>query len=364
MSTGIFLTYNDYPGGIFSSQVVDVCRYIRNLTGKRHILVSFVSLRNYFSSRSSIKKQIEDVIVLPMFPGIKNWEMNRFLLRILIIIYKPDVVIARGPFAALLARKGGAKKVCFDARGAYFSEFSEYDVSGGVIAAEEVRKIEKLALDSSDTTIAVSDALVDYWRLNYGYTGNKHAVIPCTLRSDYLFSKLTSETDTVRIVFAGGNGPWQNLSEMSRLLLPLFKSQTNIELVLLVKSLPDNFELAKHFPSRVKQSWVREEEVADILSSCDYGWLVRTDSVTNKVASPVKFAEYLAAGLKVIISDSLGDFSAFVAEHDCGKVINELNQLTSLEKVSLSEKQRIAELAKKHFMKTAYSEQYKKVICA
>ncbi len=49
----------------------------------------------------------------------------------------------------------------------------------------------------------------------------------------------------------------------------------------------------------------KPEVVPDWLAAADYGLLLRDGSVVNRVASPVKFAEYLAAGVPVMISESL-----------------------------------------------------------
>ena len=66
-------------------------------------------------------------------------------------------------------------------------------------------------------------------------------------------------------------------------------------------------------------------QVPDYLSAADYGLLLREENVTNGVASPVKFAEYLSCGLQILISANLGDFSGMVAEDSLGYVITELN---------------------------------------
>ena len=48
------------------------------------------------------------------------------------------------------------------------------------------------------------------------------------------------------------------------------------------------------------------------LQCCDYGILIREQSDKSKVESPNKYVEYLYVGLKVIITEKLGDYSDFV----------------------------------------------------
>jgi glycosyltransferase involved in cell wall biosynthesis len=61
------------------------------------------------------------------------------------------------------------------------------------------------------------------------------------------------------------------------------------------------------------------------LAAADAGLLLRASNVTNRVASPVKFGEYLAAGVPVIVSEGVGDYSAAVRRCGLGEVV-ELSQ--------------------------------------
>ena len=70
--------------------------------------------------------------------------------------------------------------------------------------------------------------------------------------------------------------------------------------------------LKRQYPGRMIQIWSAEQDVTSYLKLADYGLLIRENTVTNSVASPVKFAEYLNAGLNVIISPVLKDFTEFV----------------------------------------------------
>ena len=69
------------------------------------------------------------------------------------------------------------------------------------------------------------------------------------------------------------------------------------------------------------RAWVPHSEVFEVLAACDHGLLLREPTVTNRVAAPTKFAEYLAAGRDVLISPGLGDYTAFVEHEECGQVV-------------------------------------------
>ena len=72
--------------------------------------------------------------------------------------------------------------------------------------------------------------------------------------------------------------------------------------------------------------FVPHEEVPIYLDIAHFGLLIRDDTVTNNVSSPVKFAEYLSRGLKIIISPGVGDYTNEIFQHNLGFVIgNKLN---------------------------------------
>ncbi|TAL61636.1 MAG: hypothetical protein EPN85_04405 [Bacteroidetes bacterium] len=374
----IYLTCNDAPSGIFSSQVVDVCNFLNKRCEANIRLVALLSLRGFSANRAKIRNEFPSAIILPMFPGPQNWRWNKFLLFLLFVFLGKQSVIARGPFAASLAlslkKAGRVQRVCFDARGAYDSEFHEYDVANSPAINNEIFSIEKNALVNSDFRIAVSAKLVEYWKLKFGYSGEAHVVIPCTLKlSNYntppevkvVETKRAllgySETDVV-YVYAGSSSEWQSLGLVDDFLTRKLQTDTNAKVLLLIREVPEKMTVAKAFPRKVTIKWVKAGKMPDILSCCDYGLLIRNNSVTNSVASPVKFAEYLAAGLKIIISSGIGDYSDFVKAHDCGRVLSSIDDEFSLSAISLEERKRNIEISGKKFSKENYLREYSAVL--
>ena len=100
---------------------------------------------------------------------------------------------------------------------------------------------------------------------------------------------------------------------------------------------------------------MQSNEVPKYLLAADYGLLIRENTVTNQVASPVKFAEYLACGLPVIISRNLGDYSEFVTKNNCGYLLNEFN-------FQPRNKPIIKNIALNHFKKLVFIDEYRRLI--
>ncbi len=369
-----YLTYNDAPSGVYKGQVADVVRFLNEEFGLNMRLIAFVSLRGFGESRKKIKSWIPSAIVLPMVPKINNWRMNRWLLK-LVSSRKTKFMFCRGPFATALAldlkSAGRCKKVAYDGRGAFAAEWTEYDMGQPEEMKPVMRALEQQSVQQSDFLLGVSGELVNYWSRDYAYKGNRHIMVPCTLNVgfDHLpdnnaIAKVRAELgfspSDVLLVYSGSTAGWQSFDLLEQVLSKLLNAHDNVRILFLSKEEANNQRMAQKFEGRVAIRWVSAEEVPVYLAACDYGILIRENTVTNQVAAPTKFAEYLHSGLKVLISEHIGDYTAFVTEHKCGVVV----PLQPIEPtpVARDEKQRMRTLAEAHFTKDVYKPQYSRLI--
>jgi hypothetical protein len=370
----VYLTFNDHPSGIYKSQVVDTCAFLREELDHEVQLIAFISLRKYNVVKRAIREMDITAKVYPMFPGIHRWRNNKWLLR-LSGIRNADKVIARGMFATHLAHLAGIEnqRLIFDARGAYAAEFSEYRVGGDMWDTREIESLEQSALQISGKQLAVSDALRSYWKRKYSFDGSNSDVIPCTLSDDVnielpdeqellnYHAQLGVQPDECLIAFSGTASGWHSFQMMDALLTKWMRENPKIKLLLLTSSSTDQLHMCSEFPERVIVKWVKHQQVQQLLHAADYGWLVREASDTNRVASPVKFAEYLAAGLYVIISPELGDYSELVHREGCGMISDKV-VASDLIPLTRNQKLQAVSLVKKHFTKKALVEQYKNLL--
>ncbi len=194
----LYLTFNDVPSGIFSSQVIDVVKFLNTHFQEKVLLVSFVSSRQYFNHKAKIKTELSDVIVLPMFPGVHRWRLNVVLLFLVVLFKKPKKIIGRSVLATQLALKmrssGRVKEVVYDGRGAIRAEWEEYQVIQNPKMLSEIFNLEKEVVLKSDNRIAVSNKLIEYWQNEFGYHSKHHVVIPCTLNKLFEEVILTEST--------------------------------------------------------------------------------------------------------------------------------------------------------------------------
>lgn len=342
-----YITFNDIPSGIYQSQVIDVVKYLSDLGNAEVKLIAFLPYSNFKENKKKIISQLPNAKVYPIWAGITRWRKVKPLLRL--VTKRHEVAICRGPIATELAL-GSFRKVVYDGRAAVKAEVEEFDVTGNKQLGLDFINAEKIAVLKPDYRIAVSNKLVSYWEKEYGYVGNEHIVIPCTLTSQASSqSQERISNKVVKLVYSGGIGPWQSFDLVAKLIREKLNSDQNVSVLFLIKENEVINGLIQEFPERCERKWLSHDEVYGELSSCDYGILIRNQNSTNQVASPVKFAEYLNAGLKILISENLGDFSEFVKENACGVIVN--YSILNLHPLSSEDRNRSRGLAQSHFSK-------------
>ena len=369
-----YLTIGDKSSGIFSGQVVDVCNLLSELTKKKVRLISFISIREYRVEKKKIKQVYPYSTVLPMFPRLKNWKWNIVLLFIATLFKKYNTIICRNSIPAnlglMLKKVSKIDRVVLDGRGAEYEQYVEYKMLSDVNLEQKLFQVEKQAVLKVDYRIAVSEELVKYWKKTFNYQSNKHVVIPCTLNrrhENFVLDKINRKVlgfndDDVVLVYCGSVSGWQSFDKMFAFVKQQFDSDPKVKLLLLTKKIGLIEELMNVYPNRIICNWCSEEDVMSMMSIGDYGLIIREDTITNKVASPVKFAEYLFAGLSVIISERIGDYNSFLKENNCGVTYSDVSG--KLRKLAEKEKNSNRELAKIYFSKNGniIKEKYQKLL--
>lgn len=356
-----YLTLGDKYSGIFSGQVVDVCNLLSEKTGIKVKLISFISIRNYWKEKRKINHVYPNSIVLPLVPKLRNWKYNIILLFFVSIQKSYDTIICRNSIPAylglILKKKAFVKKIILDCRGAEYEQYIEYNMLSDKILEENLKQIESYVVNNVDYRIAVSEKLVDYWRSTFEYSKSDHIVIPCTLNRNHenietsKFNRVNFgfKNNDVVLVYCGSVSGWQSFDKMFKFVRGQLNQNKYIKLLLLTKEVDVVKSLMKEFPNRIICKWCSNEEVIQMITMGDYGLIIRENSITNNVASPVKFAEYLFAGLRIIMSEKIGDYNLFLKENNCGIVDTEVESF--LYKISNKERAVNRKIALENFSK-------------
>lgn len=375
----LYITFGNQSNGVFASYVTEVCKFLKSEFRADIKVVSFISIRGFWSVRKARKLMYPNSVILPMFPRIGSWKLNILTLILVWPFIGKKNVIALSPIAANLALMLKSikliRKIVYDGEGATAAEWNEYDVINNEKLKNEIYTLEGNAVNKSDFRRTVSFKMINYWNTTFNYKGFAHVVIPCTINN--LFVKHISDQQAIEarkikegyrendiiLVFSGSSSQWQSLELVDTFLLSLFNKYPNIKFLMLIDKAPSHLEIFKKYSDRISVKWVEYSRVAELLEICDYGILIRESAVTNKVAAPTKFAEYLACGLKVLISPEIGDYSEFVKLNDCGFVVEKEGEINGmLGKVDMKTKLRMNEISMSHFTKNKFRDEFAQIL--
>jgi len=166
------------------------------------------------------------------------------------------------------------------------------------------------------------------------------------------------DKDDVIFAYAGSSAKWQSFDLVEEFLTEMFETNPKAKALLLTRA-DKPLDIQIKFPDRVKIAWVKPNQVHGYLNLCDYGILLRNKSITNEVASPTKYAEYLSAGLKVIISKHIGDYAELNEKNGLGINLDESGfKGLMLNKLTVEEKEKLAKYALTNYTKSSFNSAY------
>ena len=193
------------------------------------------------------------------------------------------------------------------------------------------KRIERMNACTLGRRVAVSREMLGFLDRQYGPSGQQDLVLPCLYDADR-FSPPGDRTharrrlgfgDRVVFVYLGIGAPWQCPAETVALFREIRRRLPAAYLWILTPD-HDRFSrlLAGVAPEDFRIEYRPHHQLAERLPAADFGFLLRKRGLINRVASPVKFPEYLASGLPVVIGPEVGDYTALVNDHRVGTVVD------------------------------------------
>lgn len=164
------------------------------------------------------------------------------------------------------------------------------------------------------------------------------------------------------LAYSGGLSDWQQFEPTVRLMSECVKAGLASAVVIT----NDPAGATRIIGPEAKQFHVtrlEQHEVVQGLRECDIGFLLRRCNAVNRVASPTKFFEYIAAGLLVVTTPGAATIAPLVEMHNLGLVLSEsdedLQLLDWIRDLNLTgqEKIRISELARFEYSWSACGKQ-------
>lgn len=290
------------------------------------------------------------------------------------------VLIGRNPISLLclsLAASRRGTRLVLDYRGLLSEEY----VLQGKIARRGrmhrlLRRLERWAIRRADAILCVSERLRERTVRWQPVAAGKIVVIPCCYdprvagRDEATIERLRGELalDPARdfvLTYAGSLSVW-NRPEAIREVFHAFRQiHARTRLLLLTGDL-EAAQASFGDEAAIIIRSIPHEEIQHHLALADLGLLLRDRSSVNRVASPVKFAEYLACGVPVLVTPGVGDCPDIVRREGVGYLLDAdlpLSRIVSEIRANRSDfRARCREVATRYFDGDAYRALYGELV--
>ena len=193
------------------------------------------------------------------------------------------------------------------------------------------QRIEHQVVHQADAILCVSNVFKEYLQTTYGV--QQITVIPTFVdTSRFKFSQLSREvfrkklglSDRIVFVYSGGIAPWQRIENIIQLFIHLRRELDNLFMLFLSPEPSVIEHLVGDQIRREDMQVIRvpHHEVGGYLCAADVGILLREKILTNRVAAPIKFSEYMCCGLPCILSEEIGDTAEVIRKEKAGIVLD------------------------------------------
>ena len=149
-------------------------------------------------------------------------------------------------------------------------------------------------------------------------------VVPAELRIEKRKQLGFAPSDIV-MVYSGGLSHYQQVPKMLE-LWKKFIDNPDIKFLLLTNDDPHSHPITVDginlFGDKLIHKSLPRDEIAATLAAADIAFMLRDARALNRAASPVKFPEYLSAGLAIVASPHIGDMSNYILQHEIGVLVD------------------------------------------
>ncbi len=250
---------------------------------------------------------------------------------------EPIVVHCRGEWtaaaAATLKRSDPRIRILLDLRGAQEAEIVGQGL-GSMYFRWRSRRTTAMALAGADAINTVSLRLAEYLRSKGPLTRDLPSSVigGCVDPKRFYFDparraeqrERLNLNDKFVVCYCGGLWHWQRPDAVAEAFAAIHAAMPDAHMLVIsrqAESFLAHLERAGVAPESLTARAVPHDQVASYLMAADVGLLLREDHLLNRVAAPVKFAEYLRCGLPVLLTPCIGDYGQFVSDEGVGAAV-------------------------------------------
>jgi len=230
---------------------------------------------------------------------------------------RPAIVHARSDVPALMAlwaRRATGGEFLFDIRGFWADERVDGDLwrPGGVLY-RLAKRYERSFFAEADAIVTLTHASVPHLRAWTGGRPLPIEVIPTCVDIER-FSGRPERPGGPHVVWSGSVGTWYRFD-----LAPRLAAALSLPLTVITRQAAQARRLLDGHRASVRSA--APDRVPAELFAGDIGLCLIRSSFSKVASAPTRFAEYLAAGMPVVVTRGVGDLEAIVEARGVGVVL-------------------------------------------
>lgn len=196
-----------------------------------------------------------------------------------------------------------------------------------------LKRQEKKNFKYGDVFFIVSNKLKDYLIKEYKVGDKEFIIAPCSVNQkeidedkyienrSFYRAKYNIGDNEKLLIYSGGTSPWQCINETIKIYRNIrSKIGSSIRLLILTPNI--DYIKSLSLESEILVDSLAFSEVTKVLCAGDFGMLIRQNKITNNVAYPNKFLEYVSSGLSVITTPYISDVAKQTNDFNVGFIIN------------------------------------------
>lgn len=192
-------------------------------------------------------------------------------------------------------------------------------------------KAVKQATNYSEGYFVVTEALEEYIKERFPVAKEKQFfIIPCATsttpideteykrdRANYR-NKYCIKEDEIVFVYSGGVSSWQCVEESIELYKSLAEKLNKNARMLVFSHNISEIKKRVNGDTRIQTDSYSPNELFHALRAGDFAFLLRRDNLTNNVAFPNKFLEYVQSGMRIITTPYVKEIAKQVERYNLG----------------------------------------------
>ena len=191
-------------------------------------------------------------------------------------------------------------KIIFDTRGLFFDELVDLEYRFSSQLLPIMLFFEKIMLRCSDLIICVSKSQLEVYENRLNKSLSSAIVIPNMVKAVELSKNLIDDR-ILRICSVGSLSKWHCPEAMREIILELESRGVPVEFHVITTRI----DYALSYYSSIANLQVYEWDFRSRPIRFDFGFCLIKTSLSKKICFPVKLAEYLQAGIKIIYSTNV-----------------------------------------------------------